>query len=79
VGTEFVAKISYQPNNAKNFVIILFFCIYFLVESHSHVFKLIQLYFMFRFHEIAAKSKDDLVALGFPHFTVEDFHDTVRI
>lgn len=34
---------------------------------------------MLRFHEIAAKSKDDLVALGFPHFTVEDFHDTVSV
>ncbi|XP_065346976.1 ubiquitin thioesterase otubain-like [Cloeon dipterum] len=29
-----------------------------------------------RFHEIAAKSKDDLVDLGFPKFTVEDFHET---
>ncbi|KAJ8895452.1 hypothetical protein PR048_000785 [Dryococelus australis] len=29
-----------------------------------------------RFHEVAQKSKDDLVSLGFPQFTVEDFHDT---
>ncbi|XP_019624281.1 PREDICTED: ubiquitin thioesterase OTUB1-like [Branchiostoma belcheri] len=30
-----------------------------------------------RFKEVAAKSKDMLVSLGFPAFTVEDFHDTV--
>ncbi|XP_066281449.1 ubiquitin thioesterase OTUB1-like isoform X1 [Branchiostoma lanceolatum] len=29
-----------------------------------------------RFKEVAAKSKDMLVSLGFPAFTVEDFHDT---
>ncbi|XP_063221356.1 ubiquitin thioesterase otubain-like [Bacillus rossius redtenbacheri] len=29
-----------------------------------------------RFQEVARKSKDDLVSLGFPQFTVEDFHDT---
>ncbi|XP_046388044.1 ubiquitin thioesterase otubain-like [Ischnura elegans] len=29
-----------------------------------------------RFRELAAKSKENLVALGFPQFTVEDFHDT---
>ncbi|XP_069677985.1 ubiquitin thioesterase otubain-like isoform X3 [Periplaneta americana] len=29
-----------------------------------------------RFRDLAAKSKDNLVALGFPQFTVEDFHDT---
>ncbi|XP_068085368.1 ubiquitin thioesterase otubain-like isoform X3 [Anabrus simplex] len=29
-----------------------------------------------RFHAIASRSKDGLVALGFPQFTVEDFHDT---
>jgi ubiquitin thioesterase protein OTUB1 len=28
---------------------------------------------------LAAKSKENLVALGFPQFTVEDFHDTVSI
>ena len=33
--------------------------------------------FGFRFRNFAAKSKDELVALGFPAFTVEDFHDTV--
>lgn len=30
-----------------------------------------------RFKEIASKSKDELVSLGFPQFTIEDFHDTV--
>ncbi|XP_028395919.1 ubiquitin thioesterase OTUB1-like [Dendronephthya gigantea] len=29
-----------------------------------------------RFRNFAANSKDELVALGFPSFTVEDFHDT---
>nr|CAD7449344.1 unnamed protein product [Timema bartmani]CAD7461403.1 unnamed protein product [Timema tahoe] len=29
-----------------------------------------------RFYELASKSKDDLVTMGFPKFTVEDFHDT---
>nr|CAG4644168.1 EOG090X0AE1 [Lepidurus arcticus] len=29
-----------------------------------------------RFQEVALKSKDALVALGFPQFTVEDFYDT---
>ncbi|XP_054714196.1 ubiquitin thioesterase OTUB1-like [Uloborus diversus] len=29
-----------------------------------------------RFKEVAAKTKDDLVSLGFPKFTIEDFHDT---
>jgi len=29
-----------------------------------------------RFLDIAQKSKDELVALGFPQFTLEDFHDT---
>ncbi|KAK7868997.1 hypothetical protein R5R35_013915 [Gryllus longicercus] len=29
-----------------------------------------------RFYALASKSKDNLVALGFPQFTVEDFHDT---
>lgn len=28
-----------------------------------------------RFRDLAAKSKDSLVELGFPQFTVEDFHD----
>lgn len=32
-----------------------------------------------RFYDIASKSKETLVNLGFPKFTVEDFHDTVRI
>lgn len=30
-----------------------------------------------KFKDLAQKSKDSLVALGFPIFTVEDFHDTV--
>lgn len=30
-----------------------------------------------RFYELASKSKDNLVNLGFPKFTVEDFHETV--
>ncbi|KAK6636326.1 hypothetical protein RUM43_009985 [Polyplax serrata] len=29
-----------------------------------------------RFYDIASKSKETLVNLGFPKFTVEDFHDT---
>lgn len=29
-----------------------------------------------RFYDLAMKSKDNLVALGFQQFTVEDFHDT---
>ncbi|ESO86824.1 hypothetical protein LOTGIDRAFT_220355 [Lottia gigantea] len=29
-----------------------------------------------RFKEVASKSKDELVSLGFPQFTIEDFHDT---
>ena len=32
-----------------------------------------------KFRELARKSKDNLVELGFPQFTVEDFHDTVNI
>lgn len=32
-----------------------------------------------KFRDLALKSKDSLVALGFPQFTVEDFHDTVMI
>lgn len=31
-----------------------------------------------KFRDLALKSKDSLVDLGFPQFTVEDFHDTVR-
>lgn len=31
-----------------------------------------------KFRELALKSKESLVALGFPQFTVEDFHDTVN-
>ncbi|CAD6232958.1 GSCOCG00007069001-RA-CDS [Cotesia congregata] len=32
-----------------------------------------------KFRDLAFKSKDNLVALGFPKFTVEDFHDTVSL
>lgn len=32
-----------------------------------------------KFRDLARKSKDSLVALGFPQFTVEDFHDTVSL
>ena len=35
-------------------------------------------FYSFRFKEVASKSKDDLVTLGFPEFTIEDFHETVR-
>lgn len=31
-----------------------------------------------RFQEIASKSRDELINLGFPKFTLEDFHETVR-
>lgn len=31
---------------------------------------------MARFKEVASKSKDELVTLGFPEFTIEDFHET---
>lgn len=31
------------------------------------------------FREIAANSKEKLVKLGFPQFTIEDFHDTVSL
>ncbi|VDI66801.1 Hypothetical predicted protein, partial [Mytilus galloprovincialis] len=27
-----------------------------------------------RFHEVCDKTKDDLITLGFPQFTIEDFH-----
>lgn len=33
--------------------------------------------FLCRFKEIAAKSKEELVSLGFPALTIEDFHDVV--
>ena len=32
-----------------------------------------------KFKELAVQSKDKLVQLGFPHFTLEDFHDTVSL
>jgi hypothetical protein len=38
-----------------------------------------QLKHSFRFRNFASKSKDELITLGFPAFTVEDFHDTVRL
>lgn len=33
----------------------------------------------FRFQEVARQSKTELVSLGFPEFTIEDFHETVSI
>ena len=30
-----------------------------------------------RFHALIEASKQDLIALGFPQFTIEDFHDVV--
>lgn len=34
------------------------------------------IYIHFRFQDIANKSKDELINLGFPQFTIEDFHET---
>lgn len=31
-----------------------------------------------KFHELSVQSKDRLIMLGFPQFTLEDFHDTVK-
>lgn len=31
-----------------------------------------------QFRQLAEKSKDKLISLGFPKFTLEDFHETVR-
>lgn len=31
------------------------------------------------FHKLAEESKDRLIKLGFPQFTLEDFHDTVSL
>lgn len=44
-------------------------------ENNMHIS--IQEFFGYRFRSFAANSKDELVNLGFPSFTVEDFHDTV--
>lgn len=35
------------------------------------------LFIFFSFYDIVSKSKDDLIELGFPQFTLEDFYDTV--
>ena len=35
------------------------------------------IYHLRRFKSYATKTKDELVALGFPSFTIEDFHDVV--
>ena len=35
------------------------------------------MFFVHRFYKIAKDSKDELIALGFPKFTLEDFHDMV--
>lgn len=32
-----------------------------------------------KFRDLICKSKDSLVEMGFPRFTVEDFHDTVGL
>lgn len=32
----------------------------------------------FRFKDTAQKTRDDLVKLGFPEFTIDDFHENVR-
>ena len=32
-----------------------------------------------RFHALIEASKQDLIALGFPQFTIEDFHDVVSV
>ena len=37
-----------------------------------HIYKL-------RFKEVVTKSKDELIGLGFPQFTLEDFHETVEL
>lgn len=34
---------------------------------------------LFSFRELALKSKESLISLGFPQFTLEDFHDTVSM
>ena len=41
--------------------------------------EVIMLFFtiLSRFFETAQKSKDELIGLGYPKFTLEDFHDTV--
>ncbi|KAG8240325.1 hypothetical protein J437_LFUL000800 [Ladona fulva] len=50
---------------------------FFRAFSYAYLEKLIDDREEFnRFRELAAKSKENLVALGFPQFTVEDFHDT---
>ncbi len=48
-----------------------------LVNVDDIVYFFDDVFLIHRFKELAAKSKDDLVALGFPQFTIEDFHDTV--
>ena len=44
-----------------------------------NMIALFKLSLFFRFRNFAAKSKDELITLGFPAFTVEDFHDTVGL
>lgn len=51
---------------------------FFRAFSYAYLEKLINNKEEFvKFRELAFKSKDNLVELGFPRFTVEDFHDTV--
>lgn len=33
---------------------------------------------IFRFRDVVNKQKDGLLAMGYPSFTLEDFHDSVR-
>lgn len=53
---------------------------FFRAFSYAYLEKLIENKEEYnKFRDLALKSKDSLVALGFPQFTVEDFHDTVRL
>ena len=58
----FVFKITYVIYNEFCFCCSILF-------KYIHAFC--------RFYSYASKSKDNLVSLGFPSFTIEDFHDTV--
>ncbi|XP_015520182.1 ubiquitin thioesterase otubain-like [Neodiprion pinetum] len=50
---------------------------FFRAFSYAYLERLIDIKDEFeKFRELALKSKDNLVSLGFPEFTVEDFHDT---
>lgn len=50
---------------------------FFRAFSYAYIEKLLDTKKEYdEFTELAQNSKDNLVALGFPQFTVEDFHDT---